>query len=284
MKPVIIAAIALAGFAHAVQAGLTPEQIQKLPPPATQPIDFARDIKPILETSCVKCHGQGKDKGGFRIDTHELFVKSGDNGPAVLAGKSAESYLIELVSGLDPDNVMPVKGSKLTATQVGLLRAWIDQGMKWDDAINFGKKPPVNLHPRAIDLPAAKRGLENPIDRLLAPYFAEHKLKPGKPVDDRAFARRVYLDVIGLLPSPQEMEQFLGDKRADKREQLVTRLLADGVHGIGKKVVEEAAEAWMAAEFEGKERAAAEISQLIFFTQVLMIAADVSLEDVYRHL
>ena len=227
MKPAIIVAMALAGFAHAVQAKLTPEQIQKLPPAAAQQIDFTRDIKPILETSCVKCHGQGKDKGGFRIDTRELLVKSGDNGPAVLAGKSVESYLIELVSGLDPDNVMPVKGSRLTATQVGLLRAWIDQGMKWDDAINFAKKPPVNLYPRVIELPTANRGLENPIDRLLAPYFAEHKLKPGKPVDDRAFARRVYLDVIGLLPSPQEMEQFLGDKRADKREQLVTRLLAD---------------------------------------------------------
>ena len=227
MKPVIIAAIALAGFAHAVQAKLTPEQLLKLPPAATQTIDFTRDIKPILETSCVKCHGQSKDKGGFRIDTRELLVKSGDNGPAVLAGKSAESYLIELVSGLDPDNVMPVKGSKLTTTQVGLLRAWIDQGMKWDDAINFGKKPPVNLHPRVVELPTVKRGLENPIDRLLAPYFAQHQIKPGKPVDDRAFARRVYLDVVGLLPSPQEIEQFLSDKRADKREQLVTRLLAD---------------------------------------------------------
>ena len=85
----------------------------------------------------------------------------------------------------------------------------------------------MNLHPRVVELPTVKRGLENPIDRLLAPYFAQHQIKPGKPVDDRAFARRVYLDVVGLLPSPQEIEQFLSDKRADKREQLVTRLLAD---------------------------------------------------------
>jgi phosphoribosyl-ATP pyrophosphohydrolase len=70
----------------------------------------------------------------------------------------------------------------------------------------------------------------------------------------------------------------------DRTSGTVVRLEEDGVHGIGKKVVEEAAEAWMAAEFEGKERAAVEISQLIFFTQVLMLAADVSLEDVYRHL
>jgi cytochrome c553 len=225
--PVLLSlAIVLSSVLYAT-AALTPEQRQKLPPSATQQIDFTRDIKPILETSCVKCHGQSKDKGGFRIDTRELLVRSGDNGPAVLAGKSAESYLIELVSGLDPDNVMPVKGSKLTATQVGLLRAWIDQGMKWDDAINFGKKPPVNLLPRTVELPPARRGVENPVDRLLAPYFAQHQIKPGKPVDDRAFARRVYLDVVGLLPSPKEMEQFLGDKRSDKREQLVTRLLTD---------------------------------------------------------
>ncbi|MGD9955629.1 MAG: phosphoribosyl-ATP diphosphatase [Candidatus Nanopelagicales bacterium] len=70
----------------------------------------------------------------------------------------------------------------------------------------------------------------------------------------------------------------------DPASGTVTRLIEDGVHGVGKKVVEEAAEAWMAAEFEGKERAAQEISQLLFFTQVLMLAADVTLEDVYRHL
>jgi len=84
----------------------------------------------------------------------------------------------------------------------------------------------------------------------------------------------------------EELHAELVTKWAEKDENsgTVTRLLEDGVHGIGKKVVEEAAEAWMAAEFEGKERAAEEISQLIFFTQVLMLAADVSLEDVYRHL
>ena len=70
----------------------------------------------------------------------------------------------------------------------------------------------------------------------------------------------------------------------DPESGTVTRLIEDGVHGIGKKVVEEAAEAWMAAEFESNERAAEEISQLIFFTQVLMLAADVSLEDVYKYL
>lgn len=227
MKPVFTVALVLAGFAASLEAALSPEQRQKLPPPAAQSVDFARDIQPILATSCMKCHGQGKDKGGFRIDTRELFLKTGDNGPAVLPGKSADSYLIELVSGLDPDNVMPVKGSKLTATQVGLLRAWIDQGAKWDEKVNFAKKPPVNLHPRTVVLPPATRSAGNPIDRLLAPYFAKHQVKAGNLIDDRTFARRAFLDVIGLPPSPEELDRFLRDKRADKREQLVTRLLAD---------------------------------------------------------
>jgi len=227
IKPVLLPLALLLAAGLSTQAKLTPEQLQKLPPPASGPVNFARDIQPIFEASCVKCHGRGKDKGGFKLDTRATFFKGGDNGPVATAGQSAESYLIELVSGLDPDNVMPVKGSKLTAKQVGLLRAWIDQGMKWDAAITFAKPPPVNLHPRQPQLPPARRGLENPIDRLLEPYFAQHKLKLGKPVDDRTFVRRVYLDVIGLLPSPKEMEQFLDDKRADRRERLVERLLAD---------------------------------------------------------
>ena len=84
----------------------------------------------------------------------------------------------------------------------------------------------------------------------------------------------------------EELHAELVTKWAEKDETsgTVTRLLEDGVHGIGKKVVEEAAEAWMAAEHEGKERTAEEIAQLIYHTQVLMLAADVALEDVYRHL
>ena len=154
-------------LAPMAQARLTPEQRAKLPPAASEKVEFARDIQPIFAASCVKCHGRGKEKGGFRLDTRETFLKGGDSGAGAVAGKSDESHLIELVSGLDPDNVMPVKGSKLTAKQVGLLRAWIDQGMPWDASITFAKPPPLNLHPRQPELPAAARGIEHPVDRLL---------------------------------------------------------------------------------------------------------------------
>lgn len=227
IKLVVIQVCLGISLAVVAKAGLSPDQIAQLPPPASGTVDFTRDIQPIFEASCVKCHGRGKDKGGLRLDTRDTFLKGGDSGPSALAGQSAQSYLIELVSGLDPDNVMPVKGSKLNAAQVGLLRAWIDQGMKWDSSITFAKLPPVNLHPRQPELPAATRGVEHPIDRLLQPYFAQHKVKTVKPVEDRIFARRAYLDVIGVLPTPKELEEFMADRRSDKRDRLVIRLLAD---------------------------------------------------------
>ncbi|MBI3414995.1 MAG: DUF1549 domain-containing protein [Verrucomicrobia bacterium] len=208
-------------------AKISPEQAAQLPPPASHTVNFQSEIKPILEASCVKCHGRGKAKGGFQLDTRETFLKPADSGPVAVVGKSAESYLIELVAGLDPDNVMPKKGSKLTPTQIGLLRAWIDQGLKWDDAITFAKPAPVNLKPRRPELPPGTKGVSHPVDRFLQSYFAAHNFSPAAAVDDRTFARRVYLDVIGLLPPPDELKKFASDRRADKRDRLVKRLLGD---------------------------------------------------------
>ncbi len=226
-QALVLVALLAPGVVPSVEARLRPEQLQLLPPPAPERVDFARDIKPIFEASCIKCHGRGKAKGGFKLDTRETFLKGGDSGPVAEAGLSAESYLIELVSGLDPDNVMPAKGSKLTTNQVGLLRAWIDQGLAWEAGITFAKPPPLNLHPRAPQLPPAASGVTHPVDRWMDAYCAAHQIHPPPPVDDRTFARRVHLDVVGVLPSPSELKQFLGDRRRDKRERLVTRLLAD---------------------------------------------------------
>src|SRR5438309_8997507 len=129
-------------------APITPEQASQLPAPANPSVNFSKEIKPILEASCMKCHGRAKDKGGFRIDTRETVLKGSDSGAAVVPGKSAESLLIALVQGVDPDNVMPRKGSRLTVEQIGLLRAWIDQGLPWDAGISFGRLEPLNLKPR----------------------------------------------------------------------------------------------------------------------------------------
>lgn len=207
------------------QAALTPQQRAQLPTPATHAIDFEKEVKPIFDAACVKCHGKGKEKGGFSLETRDIFFKGGDAGAPVVAGKSAESLLIELVSGLDPDNVMPQKGSKLKPQEVGVLRAWIDQGAKWPAEITFKKAVVNNLHPRKPELPAVRSGAANPVDRLLAPTVPA--ITSAKLVDDRVFLRRAYLDVIGLLPAPEDIEKFTRDKNPQKRPQLVSRLLAD---------------------------------------------------------
>ncbi len=207
-------------------AALTLEQIKQLPPAASHQIDFTKEIKPILETSCTKCHGRGKEKGGFKIDNRETFLKGGDDGPVVVLGKSADSLLIELVMGFDPDAVMPQKGSKLKPEQIGLLRAWIDQGVKWDKEVWLGKVEPKNLKPNSPKISAGKK-FPNPIDTIVDGYFQSNKIKWPALVDDRIFARRVYLDIIGVLPPPAEMGKFLADKTSDKREKLAARLLAD---------------------------------------------------------
>jgi hypothetical protein len=205
-----------------------------LPPPVTRPVDFVQDVKPILQVSCVRCHARGRDRGGFSIETRERLLAGGDSGQAVVPGDSAQSRLIALVSGAERDLVMPQKGSRLTVEQIGILRGWIDQGVSWDPAVSFAKAPPRNLTPQQVSLPAESPELKfgpatalNPIDRLLTSYYAEHTLSPGETVDDRRFIRRVTLDAIGVLPTPAQVRAFVADRRPEKRNLLVARLLGD---------------------------------------------------------
>src|SRR5438093_12035520 len=114
MKPVLSKFIAslLCTSSMLAQAAITPEQAKTLPTPADHPINFSKEIKPIFEASCIKCHGRGRDKNDFQIDSRKTLLKDGASGPAIVVGKSTESYLIELVMGFDPDNVMPNKSTK----------------------------------------------------------------------------------------------------------------------------------------------------------------------------
>ena len=203
-----------------------------LPPPHEGEIEFARDIAPILESACVRCHGRGRSQGGFRLDTRELILRESATGPPVVPGDSAGSYLVELVAGVDPDFVMPQKGTRLTPEEVGLLRAWIDRNLPWDDQVDFLRRPSPNLASVRPGIPGGIRGwlAVHPVDAFLADHFGRQGFVPSDPVDDRTYARRVWLDVLGLLPPPEELEEFLEDPRFDKRSRLVVRLLADDRH------------------------------------------------------
>jgi len=190
-----------------------------LPPPAPREVDFTKDIQPLLEASCVKCHAKGKTKGEFSIETRESFLKGGETGEGAAVGKSGESYIVKLIASTDADEVMPKKGSRWTAEQIGLLRAWIDQGAKWPQTVSFTKPEPENLKRRP--------GALTSLDTLLADYAATRAGALPPLVDDPTFARRVYLDAVGLLPTPEQLSVFLADKAPDKRAQLVRTLLAD---------------------------------------------------------
>jgi len=214
-----------------------------LPPAAAHPVDFVKDIQPILSKSCLKCHGPEKQKNGFRVDVKSVAMKGGDTyGVAIKPGKSAESPLIRYVAGLEDDMLMPPKGDPLTPEQIGLLRAWIDQGADWPESASVKVDDPVKDHwafkplvrppVPAIALPdTAPSRIRNPIDAFVAATLAEQGLTLSPEADRRTLIRRLYFILDGLPPTPEEVAQFVADPRPDAYERLVDRLLASPRYG-----------------------------------------------------
>ena len=204
-----------------------------LRPSVAPAVDFAHDIVPILREHCADCHTGDKKKGGFSMNSRGDLLAGSENGKMIAVGKSAESKLVELLTTGDPDAQMPpsdAKQKRVPAEKVALLRAWIDEGGNWQDGFTFkkaGYEPP--LKPRRPALPPIVEGRANPIDRILDAYLAKHDKPRPQPLDDAAFARRVQLDLIGLLPAPEALAKFLADTAPDKRARLVQTLLARDV-------------------------------------------------------
>ena len=200
---------------------------EKLPPPADRAVDFHKDILAILANSCAKCHAGGQRKGGLSIDTRESLLAGGESGPVVAPGKSGESRLVTLVAGLEPDAIMPAQGPRLSSQQVGLLRAWIDQGLPWEEGFSFKKTLSAPLAPRRVTLPpsAAGSAAANPVDRLLEPYFQSTGFVPGAVVDDRTFLRRASMDLVGLMPTRADVDALVRDTAPDKRATKIRALL-----------------------------------------------------------
>jgi hypothetical protein len=187
--------------------------------------DFAHDVLPLLKTHCAECHTNGTYKGGFSLDTRESVLQS--KSKPVVPGKSDASELIRRVLSKDPELRMPPKGPALTAAQVESLKKWIDMGLPWETGFTFKKSTyTAPLKPRMVQVLEVP-GMQHPIDRLLHSYFQRHKVSPPPPADDVAFLRRVYSDLIGLLPTPAEVEAFRSNASATKRNEVIVRLLAE---------------------------------------------------------
>ena len=193
-------------------------------------VDFAHEIMPILKKHCAECHASGKKKGGLDMNTRSAFLAGGENGKVAVPGKPTESYFLEAIQSEDSNEKMPPKGDGLSAGEIKKLIEWVTEGMPWDGGIRLGLsgwEPP--LKPRIVKLPKAKKNRGHPIDRLLDDYLAKNKKPIPESLEDHAFVRRAYMDVVGLLPSPEQLNAFLTDKSSIKRKKLIEALLADDV-------------------------------------------------------
>lgn len=186
------------------------------------------NVRSILAHNCYSCHNATKTKGGLRLDKKEFIFKGGENGPILVAGNPEKSDMIRRVKlPAGHDDAMPTKGKRLSKEDIAMLEYWIQQGAPWPTGPEKSLYRVAALEPRMPALPKATAGLSQPIDLFVNDYFKKHKITWPRSVDDKTYLRRVYLDVTGLLPSPENISEFLKDTRPNKRELVVDKLLAN---------------------------------------------------------
>src|SRR5438034_10575268 len=223
-------------------------------------VDFVRDIRPLFQAHCIKCHGAQKVKGQLRLDSKALAFRGGASGKVILPGKGRESRLVEALLDPNPDDRMPKDAAPLAPAQIALIRTWIDDGAPWPDDAgvtgataekHWAYEKPVKRDPPA---PRNSGWARNPIDQFVAAELEARKLSPRPEAPKPVLLRRLYLDLIGLPPTREELLAFLGDSSPDAVERVVDRLLADPRYG------ERWGRHWMdvwrysdMSEFEGNE-------------------------------
>jgi mono/diheme cytochrome c family protein len=200
-------------------------------------VDYVRDVKPLLTQHCVRCHGDGKEEAGLRADTAEALKAGGDNGSPTRLRAGGESLLIQVLTGAHDDiPQMPYKKPPLAAEQIEIVRAWIAAGSPAPKDEEPGKfihwSFVAPVRPTVPSVASAKEGWpRNAIDRFVLARLEAEKIAPSPAADRVTLLRRVTLDLIGLPPTPAEVDAFLQDKRADAYERAVERLLASPHYG-----------------------------------------------------
>lgn len=183
------------------------------------PVDFVREIQPILRENCYECHAGTTEEGDLNLGVKARAFQGGYSGEAIIAGESAESLLFQLASGADDLRSMPPEGkSPLTEEQIELLRNWIDQGAPWpDDAdvvdpkLDRAKNHWAFRRLQQVDPPARARDddwSKGPVDLFVSRRLRDAGLRPSQAADARMLVRRLYFDVIGLPPTPQQTREF----------------------------------------------------------------------------
>ena len=192
-------------------------------PAKPAPIDFSRQVRPILSDACFHCHGpdEAARKGRLRLDTFEGATHEKGGLAAIVPGHSADSELLARITSSDPDDAMPPPESKrapLTPEQVAILRQWIDEGASY--------RPHWAFQPLAAVATPAGRSEANPIDRFVFAGLARRGLSPQPEADRDALLRRLTFDLTGLPPTPAELAAFHDDRAPDALGRTIDRLLA----------------------------------------------------------
>ena len=215
-------------------------------PTQSAAIDFDRDIRPILAKNCYECHDARKQKAHLRLDSAAAVMKGSENGAIVIAGNSEKSPIVRRLLGLDGEDRMPKDEDALPAPQIALIRAWIDQGAALpaaeqaqvaaagaaDAPQHWAYRVPARPEP-----PSVKRTdwARTPIDRFVLARLEKEGLAPSSEAPLEILIRRVSLDLIGLPPTPQEVDAVVADAAREGRdtayEHLVDRLLASPQYG-----------------------------------------------------
>jgi mono/diheme cytochrome c family protein len=220
--------ILLAGLAAPTRAAL-PDDAQRL---------WSAHVLPVLAENCFKCHGNIEAKGGLRLMTPAEVLQGGDSGPVVVPGKPEKSSLYRYVLP-DADPHMPPKGRPLSVEETALIRRWIEKlsptaarALSNETVASTSGAKLSPLFRKSTWQPAKGQSVPQAVDALIEKRWRELKVKPSERCDDRSFARRVWLDVAGRIPTPEELEKFLADKSPDKRAALVNQLLASQDYAV----------------------------------------------------
>jgi len=234
-----------AGAPYATAAPSSPVNmpVQPAAPPAPAGNDagkilFTRYVRPLLEAQCLSCHGAGQVKrSGLDLSTREGLLHGGENGPAIVPGNAKESAFYKRVKH-EVQPGMPFQGAQLSDEQTSRLADWINAGAPYDGALDSKAARPISTHwafqvPKKPPVPVVKNTawVRNPIDAFIAAEQEKRGLHPVEPADKRVLLRRVYLDLIGLPPTQDEMSAFLADNSQDAYEKVVDKLLASPQYG-----------------------------------------------------
>lgn len=204
----------------------------------SETVDFKTDVYPLLKSRCFECHSGPSPESGFRLDVHRELLGYSTGEVLAEAGRARHSRLIEAVSADDVDKRMPPEGTDpLTEEQIAMLRAWIDQGMTWDDELlptptvrsDHWAFQPVSVP--VVPVAAKPAWVRTPVDAFVAEAHSRKQLQHSPEASRHVLVRRLYLDLIGMSPTPEQVAEFVDDRDPDAYESLVDRVLSSPHYG-----------------------------------------------------